>query len=132
MSALALVIPLAKPLPSLANERLHWRPLAELKAKQRKRMALHMRAQGSVFLREWQVMRGNEALRLAVTLTRISPRTLDKHDNLRSAFKATVDQIADEVGLDDRSPRIDWHYTQERGAPAIRIRLEVLTHEVGR
>ena len=37
------------------------------------------------------------------------------------------DQVADECGLDDGSKRWEWHYAQERGAPAYRIRLEVLT-----
>jgi hypothetical protein len=129
---LVLEIPLSKPLPSLANWRGHWRALAALKQAQRHQLALHLRARGGPFLREWAVMRGNEALRMGVTLTRVSPRTLDAHDNLRTAFKAIVDQLAEAMGMDDRSKRYEWTYVQERGAPAYRVRLEVLTSEVVR
>ena len=125
MSALTLDIPLAKPLPSLANWRGHWRALADLKKKQRHRTALYFRTAGAKWLRKW--LRAGDSVRISCTLTRISGRTLDAHDNLRSAFKSVVDQIADELALtSDRSPRIDWHYAQERGAPGYRIQLEVL------
>ena len=122
---LTLEIPLAKPLPSLANSRMHWRALAELKAQQRHRLALHLRARGAAFMREWTVMRPNESLRLDVTWTRISPRELDDDNNV-AAFKTYRDELAKWVGINDRSKRYEWRYSQERGAPAIRIRLEVL------
>ena len=127
-----LDIPLAKPLPSGTNLREH--PMARHTRVKRLRhqASLHLRARGAAFLREWRVLSGNVATRLAVTLTRVSPRSLDAHDNLRSAFKGIVDQVADEIGLNDRSPRIDWLYAQERGAPGYRLRLEVLTAEVVR
>ncbi len=50
---------------------------------------------------------------LMVTLTRIAPRELDGHDNLRTAMKPLVDSITDLVGLkNDRDPRITWNYAQ--------------------
>jgi len=52
--------------------------------------------------------------RIIVTFTRLAPRSLDSHDNLRAGFKACADQVADMLGLDDRDPRIDWRYKQER------------------
>lgn len=65
---------------------------------------------------------------LTVTLTRIAPRKItDEHENLRSGFKAVVDEIAKLVGLDDGDPRIRWEYRQEKGAPkqyAVRVRIE--------
>jgi len=124
-------VPLAKPLPSLANSRLHWRALAAVKAKQRHQAALYLRARGAAFLREWKVISGNPAARLGVTFTRISPRELDD-DNLRGAMKSIRDEVALACGIDDRSKRYEWDYLQERGAPAYRIRLEVLTAEVTR
>jgi hypothetical protein len=126
-----LEVPLAKALPSLANARLHWATKARTVKAQRHSAALHLRARGSAFLREWRVMRGNESLRIACTLTRVAPRHLDS-DNLQTAFKHWRDQVAEECELDDGSKRWEWNYAQEVGRPAIRIRLEVLTHEVAR
>ena len=90
---LTLDIPLAKPLPSLANSRMHWRALAALKAGQRHRLALHLRARGGAFFREWRVMAGNPALRMGVTWTRVAARELDS-DNLQGAVKAYRDELA--------------------------------------
>ena len=128
---LTLEIPLAKPLPSLANSRHHWATKARIVKAQRHSTALHLKARGHAFLREWAVMRPNENLRLECTLTRIGKRDLDG-DNLQAAFKHCRDQVAAECGIDDGSARWDWRYSQERGAPAIRIRLEVLQREVER
>ena len=62
-----------------------------------------------------------------ITLTRIAPRKMDAHDNLRAGFKALVDGIAERIGVDDRDPRIEWRYKQERGEPkqyAARVTIE--------
>lgn len=48
-----------------------------------------------------------------VTMTRLSPGTLDD-DNLQGACKAVRDGIADKLGIDDRDPRVEWRYAQER------------------
>lgn len=122
-------IPLAKPLPSVANLREHWAVKAKRTAAQRELAHLHLLASGAAFLREWRIISGNPAARLAVTFTRINPRELDD-DNLRSAFKAVRDTVAKACGIDDRSKRYEWTYQQERGAPGYRIRLEILTTEV--
>jgi hypothetical protein len=126
-----LEIPLSKPLPSANNLREHWAVKANRVKASRLRTAAYLRTKGAAFLREWRVMSGNEALRLACTLTRIAPRELDD-DNLQGAFKGIRDQVAEECGIDDGSKRWDWRYAQAKGAPAIRIRLEVLTREVAR
>ena len=67
-------------------------------------------------------------LPVTVTLTRIAPRKIDKHDNYRSCFKAIVDEIAHIYGVKDDDPRITWEYgEQERGEPkeyAVRIEIE--------
>lgn len=50
-----------------------------------------------------------------ITLTRLAPRELDGHDNLRTALKPTVDGIADALGLkSDRDPRVEWLYAQAK------------------
>lgn len=66
-----------------------------------------------------------------VTLTRIHPagRAIrDEDDNLRAAFKATKDGVADALGLDDASRnqggRIEWVYNQIVGPWGIRITIE--------
>src|SRR3990172_7813809 len=60
-----------------------------------------------------------------VTLTRVAPRQLDGHDNLRNAFKAAVDSLAQVMGLkSDRDPRVVWEYAQERGKPSA-VRVEI-------
>lgn len=128
---LDLEIPCDKPLPSAANLREHWAARASRVKTQRNTAAFHLRTSGRSFLNEWRVMRSNENLRIACTLTRVAPRELDG-DNLQGAFKGIRDQVAMECGLDDGSKRWDWHYAQAKGSPAILIRLEVLTHEVTR
>lgn len=65
---------------------------------------------------------------IAVTLTRIAPRELDGHDNLRTGFKGIVDQLALILRVDDGNERVTWNYKQERGGVkeyAARIRIEV-------
>lgn len=67
-----------------------------------------------------------------VTLTRISPRSLDS-DNLQMAFKSIRDSVADfirpgmAVGRADDTKEIQWAYEQEKGIPkqkGIRIKIE--------
>lgn len=69
-----------------------------------------------------------------VTLTRLGPRELDEHDNLRMSFKFLVDEIADYIifgnirkkqkGMSDNDPRITWQYRQERNR-TFGIRVEI-------
>ena len=74
-----------------------------------------------------------------VKLSRISPRLLDRHDNLKTSFKWIVDQLAECIirnnepnvpykgaGRYDDDPRIKWDYAQEKGKPQ-RIRIEIFT-----
>lgn len=59
-----------------------------------------------------------------VTLTRLAPRALDD-DNLCSAFKAFRDGIADRLGCDDRDPRVQWRYGQDKAKEyGVRVKLE--------
>jgi hypothetical protein len=53
---------------------------------------------------------------LLVTVTRVAPRELDSHDNLRTALKPVVDGVADALRLkNDKDPRVTWRYAQRRG-----------------
>ncbi len=70
-----------------------------------------------------------------ICLTRISPRELDEHDNLRSALKHVVDVIADVLvpglkpGRADGCKEIKWEYKQAKGLPseyALGIEMEEL------
>ncbi len=68
-----------------------------------------------------------------VTMTRIAPRELDEHDNLRSALKHVVDCVSDHLipglkaGRADGSKDIKWEYRQAKGRPleyALTIKIE--------
>lgn len=67
---------------------------------------------------------------LVVRLTRISSGRLDD-DNCRAALKAMRDEIARQMGIDDRDPLVKWDYEspgQEkgpRGYSAVRIEIEL-------
>jgi len=63
---------------------------------------------------------------LIVTITRVAPGTLDS-DGVVSSQKAVRDGIADALGIDDGSSRIDWRYGQRKGSKgqyAVEIRIE--------
>lgn len=89
-------------LPSLANERMHWRTLARLKKAQRRATLCCM------------VGKAIPPLPLIVTITRAGRRRLDD-DNIASACKYLRDQIAAVVGVDDGSPLYTWRYEQRVG-----------------
>jgi hypothetical protein len=50
---------------------------------------------------------------IEITLTRIGVRRLDD-DNLAGGFKACRDGVADWLGIDDGSPRLEWSYAQRK------------------
>lgn len=54
------------------------------------------------------------ALPCTVTITRIAPRAFDD-DNLVRSAKAVRDQIAAELGINDRDPRVTWRVEQRKG-----------------
>ncbi len=109
---ISLTIPLAT--KSEANMREHFRTVAKRKKDQR----------GIVHLKLGPMIRGRKLqAACVVTLTRISPRELDD-DNLASSFKAIRDQVAAELGIDDRNPIVKWEYGQEKNR-ARGIRIEI-------
>lgn len=125
MTLISFEIPLS--LPSVANMSEHWMVKAKRVKAQRQAVAWAVKSTSLLTSRAaWlevlaTLARGES---LIVTLTRVAPRPIkDKHDNLRSAFKAIVDQVAAELGIDDSSDCIDWQYRQEKGPVAVRIEI---------
>ncbi len=99
---------------SEANRRDHWATKAKRVASQRGIVGLALRPHIGAEVDSWG--------KLFATLVRVAPRILDD-DNLRSALKAVRDSVANELGVDDRDPRVSWWYAQEKGKPAVRIEL---------
>ena len=113
---ISITVPLR--VESTANKRWHWAKLAGYHKRFRLQTWAMLRAQGPL---------GVVFAPVKVTMTRIAPRELDKHDNLRSALKGAVDGVADWLKLPDNDPRIEFVYEQERGAPkyyALRVEVE--------
>jgi hypothetical protein len=92
---------------SVLNLREHWSKRAKRAAEHRAltRMALAgpLRARPCV-------------LPVRVTLTRVAPRELDS-DNAQGACKSVRDGCADALGVDDRTPLVEWVYRQRKGRP---------------
>lgn len=109
-------------LPSASNLREHWAAKAKRVKAQRKATALMLSANRVAEHVMMLEMAGGLASpkRIAVRLTRVSPRPLDD-DNLRGAFKAVRDQVAAYFEVDDRDPRIRWGYAQAKGPATVRI-----------
>lgn len=87
---------------STLNRREHFRVAQARKALQRRQVAFAMagipRPQFPVIVR----------------LTRHSSGLLDSHDNLPSAFKHVVDELAVWLEVDDADPEVKWIYAQEK------------------
>ena len=94
---------------SEANKSEHWSKKSARHRKQKHMISLFLKPVISTI-----------SLPCHVELTRIAPRMLDEHDNLRSSLKWAVDAIAGlllpnlEPGRADDDKRISWAYSQER------------------
>jgi hypothetical protein len=80
--------------------------------------------------RSWYAVRlvSPPLLPLKVTITRVAPRELDS-DNLTGSAKHVRDQVAELLGVDDRSPKVKWVVEQRRGQVgehACEIRIEAM------
>jgi hypothetical protein len=67
-----------------------------------------------------------------IRLTRIAPRALDEHDNLRTALKPCIDAVADylipglAMGQADSSKDLEWEFYQEsKGKGVYGLRIEI-------
>lgn len=86
------------------NAHAHWRT--------RQKRAKMQRAATRMAIGWWHEF----PLPIRVTFTRIAPGNgLDPGDGLPSAFKAIRDELADIIGVNDRSPLYEWVYAQRRG-----------------
>lgn len=109
-------------LRSVLNARWHWTKLYRYK----RELGAFTAAYWTIHLGNWRPM-----LPCKVTLTRIAPRAMDSHDNLRASGKSAIDSLAKIIGVDDADPRVTWLYSQERGQPrayAVRVAIEE-THD---
>lgn len=87
---------------STLNRREHFRVAAARKALQRSQTR---KAMEGIPTPQFPVV---------VRLTRHSSGLLDAHDNLPSAFKHVVDELAVWLGVDDADERVKWLYAQEK------------------
>lgn len=92
---------------SEANMRCHWREKSARVKTHRNTARLLMAVEGGP---------APTSPGVVITLTRIAPRELDD-DNLASGFKACRDGVADWLGIDDGSKRLQWRYEQRKGKP---------------
>jgi hypothetical protein len=123
-----IIVSLPLRLESVANLREHWSKRAKRAKEHRAVVGMAVRIRAN---QPWPE-------RVDVLLVRIAPRPLDD-DNLRGAFKACRDSVADVLGVDDADPRVTWRYDQEKppkGAPKaeryglrIELRASGVTHE---
>ena len=124
---MTVVVTIPLKTPNMTNRREHHFARARRQKKHRDVTVLALKATGPFgFMAMHGRSLGCDVRRLAVTLTRVSPGTLDAHDNLRSALKSVVDGVASYFGIDDADPRIEWRYAQAKGPAAVRIEFEVL------
>jgi len=61
---------------------------------------------------------------LRITLIRLAPRSMDD-DNLQGALKYIRDGVAEFMGVDDNSSRIDWEYGQQK-SDRMGVRVELV------
>ena len=103
--AVKVIVPIR--LVSVANISEHWSKSAQRRREHRAECWYSLKAAKIPHM-----------LPCVVTLTRIAPRRLDAHDNLRSSAKGAVDGIADWLNLKtDADHRVEWRYAQRRGEP---------------
>ncbi|WP_293000060.1 hypothetical protein [Nevskia sp.] len=115
MSALSIELPLK--VISALNAREHHMARSRRVKAERKAVGLVLQS------------KPRPALPISVHLVRRSPRTLDSHDNLCSAFKGTVDEIARVFGIDDRSDLMSVTYAQEKTKAAHGIRIVIASRD---
>jgi hypothetical protein len=104
-------------LVSVLNAREHWSVRAKRTKRERTSAMLMLQS-------AWKFQR--PAFPLVVTVTRIAPRSLDSHDNLGASCKATIDSVAEWLGIPDNDPRVEFKTAQECGKPRFYgVRIEV-------
>lgn len=108
-------------LPSMPNQRLHHHARARQVAAQRDAVCAALKQKFAYLC---------PAVPCFVRVTRCAPRPLDPHDNLRTACKAVIDEVARLLGVDDRDPRVTWDVQQDKASASI-VHIEVEWAEGG-
>lgn len=102
-------------LPSMPNQRLHHHARARQVAAQRDAVCAAIKQKFALL---------RPAVPCFVRVTRCAPRPLDEHDNLCTACKAVIDEVARLLGVDDRDPRVRWDVRQDKASTPI-VHIEV-------
>jgi hypothetical protein len=98
------------------NMREHYRARANRVKEEREATAKALKAAPLAGEVRWGFMANRPTTGGArVTLMRPIARIPLDTDNLSGAFKGVRDEVASFLGVDDRSDRIHWVYTQEKG-----------------
>jgi hypothetical protein len=95
---------------SESNARGHHMAKAR-RVKEHRTAARHIAANAIADMWPTEMKRPNNVRRAIVTLMRVGKKNLDS-DNLLAALKAVRDGVADALGIDDGSDRVQWHYGQ--------------------
>lgn len=104
---------------NITNERMHWAAKA--------RYSKQLREAARNFTNAKMCREDKAHSAYVVTLKRCSTtaQKMDAGDNLPAAMKPIRDGIADALGIDDGSDRIEWRYEQEKtGEYAVEVRIE--------
>lgn len=107
---------------NITNERTHW----AVKARYSKQLREVARFQTSIAIGLADEDVDSDSDRYRVTLIRQSTtaQRMDG-DGLQAAMKPIRDGIADALGIDDGSDRIEWKYEQEKtGEYAVEVKIE--------
>ncbi len=97
-----------------SNSLAHWRVVSG----QRRRV----RTAVELALRQHEPL---PPLPVRVTMTRISPGTMDLHDGVPNALKSVVDQIAEHYGEKDNDPRFEWKYSQVKKSKTYGVEITI-------
>ena len=112
---------------SALNVREHWAVRARRVRSERQSVYVMALASGCVNRLPGGVRLAVE-LPVTVTLTRVSHRKLDAHDNLRAACKGVADEVTALLGLKtDADERVTWGYRQVgegKGVYGVRVTVE--------
>ena len=106
-------------LPSLANERLHWRAMYELKLAQQRAVYRRRKSDGLPFGALAAVRPPTPPL--DVTVTRVAPRPIKDDDNAVGCAKFVRDSVSRWLGVDDSDPSVAYVVEQETGSIAVRV-----------
>jgi hypothetical protein len=111
--------------PSLTNQREHWTVRHQRAKVQREAVWGCWMALSCGIRMEFRAALAS-GRKLLVTMTRRAPSPLDD-DNLLGALKSVRDEVAERLGVDDRSPLVVWGYAQEKARiPMVMVRIEPL------